>query len=135
MNSYMQSVGQGSSAESWGSSIDMTKMPSNAYSLIAQNVLYTRTFLAANPDYLLADGSVNLGVSGAPMMVPQDLAAMPQVKDASSASSSPASASSPASSPAGTAGAATGNSSGARGLAASSAVAAFVAIGSAFLLL
>ncbi|KLO06606.1 hypothetical protein SCHPADRAFT_837858 [Schizopora paradoxa] len=136
MNSYMQTVGQGSSAENWGSSIDMSNMPSEAYSLIAQNVIYTRTFLAANPDYLQDDGSVNLGVSGAPMMVPQDLATMPQVKDASSASSTPASAaSSAASSPAGTAAAASGNSSGARGLAASSAVAALVAFGSAFLLL
>lgn len=135
MNTYMQSVGQGSSAESWGSSIDMTNMPPESYALIAQNVLYTRTFLAANPDYMQDDGSVNLGASGAPMVIPQDLSAMPQSANAASAPSVSSSGASSASSPAGTAGAASGSSSGARSLAASSAVAAFVAVGSAFLLL
>jgi len=139
MNSYMQSVGQGSSAENWGSSIDMSNMPPAAYSLIAQNVLYTRTFLAANPDYMQADGSVNLGASSSPMMIPQDLSAVPQnASAASSTLSVPAasgSAASSGSSPAGTAAAASSNSSGARGIAASSAVAAIVAFGSAFLLL
>jgi len=64
-----------SMAAGWGSSMDMSQMPSWAQPYMAQNIMYTRTFLAANPDVMKSDGSVNLGNAGGnPMVIPMDIA-------------------------------------------------------------
>lgn len=139
MAAYTQNMTAGSPvAASWGSSIDMSSMPSWAYNVVAENVMYSRNFLAANPDVLSADGSVNLGASNGPLMIPQDLSAV-----LASSSSSSASSSSPTSS-ADSSGSATGgssasasatgtpSSSGANSLAASMALASVVALVTAF---
>ncbi|EGN93224.1 hypothetical protein SERLA73DRAFT_172135 [Serpula lacrymans var. lacrymans S7.3] len=66
-----------SAAASWGSNIDMSSMPEWAMSLVAENVMYSRTFLAANPETLDATGNVNLGAAGStPLMVPMDITAV-----------------------------------------------------------
>jgi hypothetical protein len=54
----------------------MAAFPDWAQSFVAENVLYTRNFLAANPEVLQEDGSVNLSTAGStPLSIPQDLAA------------------------------------------------------------
>jgi hypothetical protein len=47
-------------AATWGSNIDMGSLPAWSHEFIAENVLYTRSFLAANSEVLQNDGSVNL---------------------------------------------------------------------------
>jgi hypothetical protein len=64
-------------AARWGSGIDMATLPEWAQPYVAENVMYTRTFLAANPELIKEDGSVDLGNSGStPLMIPQDLSAV-----------------------------------------------------------
>lgn len=140
MNAYMMNVTSMSSngemmemAKNWGSAIDMTKMPADAYDVIAENVMYTRTYLAANPDMMNADGSVNINAA-APMMVPQD------VSVALSANAPPASApgangAASSASAAPTAAAAAGATNGARGMAASTTLASVAAFAVALLVL
>ncbi|KAF8201418.1 hypothetical protein BJ912DRAFT_843077 [Pholiota molesta] len=85
-------------AATWGSNIDMGGLPEWSHEFIAENVLYTRNFLAANSEVLQNDGSVNLGAAGSnPLMIPQDLSAAlsnasPASSTGSSASTTPAAA-------------------------------------------
>jgi plastocyanin len=63
-------------ASKWGSNIDIGALPQWAHQYAAENVLYTRNFLAANGETLKEDGSVDLSSAGTtPMMIPQDIAA------------------------------------------------------------
>ncbi|KZT68962.1 hypothetical protein DAEQUDRAFT_745385 [Daedalea quercina L-15889] len=133
-------------AASWGDNMDMGAMPEWSQSLMAENVVYTRAFLAANPSVLSADGTVNLGAANGQFAVPQD------ISDALSSSSGSSSASASASgSPSGTAAAAgiasasssgssasataTGSTSGARANVASGALLGVAAIAVTFLAL
>ena len=86
MNAYVNMQTTASPvAMSWGNSIDMNNMPEWSQSLVMENALYTRTFLAANPDVIGADGSVNLGATNAPLNIPQDLATALAASTSSSA--------------------------------------------------
>jgi len=61
-------------ASRWGGNIDVANLPDWSQPLVAENVLYTRSFLAANPDTMNTDGSIDLGKSaGTPLMIPQDI--------------------------------------------------------------
>jgi len=63
-------------ASGWGGNIDVASLPEWSYSMVAENVLYTRNFLAANPDTIKENGAIDLsGSSGAPLMIPQDISA------------------------------------------------------------
>ncbi|KAG1890953.1 hypothetical protein F4604DRAFT_1567611 [Suillus subluteus] len=63
-------------AGNWGGNIDMSGMPSSSYQYMLENVMYTRTFLAANPEVLSADGVVDLSSAGTtPLIVPNDITA------------------------------------------------------------
>ncbi|TDL27535.1 hypothetical protein BD410DRAFT_714051 [Rickenella mellea] len=132
MNAYtnMQTLGN-NAATTWGNSMDMSGMPDWSMPMMAQNVMYTRTFLAANPEVLSDSGKVDLSAASS-LMVPQDITAALAAAPASSSSTpAAAAAGTPAASttPAANAGA---KASGARGLAASGASAAIVAIAAAF---
>ncbi|KIK95887.1 hypothetical protein PAXRUDRAFT_826548 [Paxillus rubicundulus Ve08.2h10] len=100
MWSYTQMVTQNSTvAGSWGGNIDMTGMPQWAYQSVAENVMYTRTFLAANPEVFNADGSVNFSSAGStPLMVPVDITSLAS-NNASSSGGSSGTGSSPGTSP------------------------------------
>lgn len=86
--SYTSSQTSGNDAAArWGSGIDMANLPEWAQPYAAENVLYTRTFLAANPELIKEDGSVDLATSGStPLMIPQDFS----VALAASSASTPA---------------------------------------------
>ena len=129
MGSYTQMMtANNSAAASWGMSIDLSQVPSWAQPLTMQNIMYTQSFLAANPEVLNSDGTVDLskiGASGNPAMIPTDLAyvnaAASSTSSSSAVPSAPASAVSAASSATGSpAGAA--KTSGARSLGSSGAV-------------
>jgi hypothetical protein len=79
-------------AAKWGGNIDMASMPAWSLPYIAENVMYTRSFLAANAEVLKDDGSIDLsGSESTPLMIPQDLsAALSSASTASSASPSAA---------------------------------------------
>jgi len=86
-------------AARWGSNIDMAEIPDWAHEYVAENVLYTRNFLAENPETLKDDGSVDLSTaSTVPLAIPQDIAAALNNAAASSPSSSAAASSTPAAS-------------------------------------
>ncbi|KIJ69423.1 hypothetical protein HYDPIDRAFT_106031 [Hydnomerulius pinastri MD-312] len=145
MWSYTQMMTQNNTmAGNWGGNIDMSGMPESAYQYVAENVMYTRTFLAANPETLNADGSVSLSSAGStPLMVPTDITSVTSNSTSSSGgasgSSTGAGSSGSGSSSAGSSGSGSSNpyttSNGARKLGSSSAVAGFaVAIALAFAL-
>jgi plastocyanin len=61
-------------ASRWGSNIDMSEIPEWAHQYVAENVLYTRNFLASNPETLTEDGTIDLSAaSSTPLMIPTDL--------------------------------------------------------------
>lgn len=60
-------------ASRWGGNIDVAGLPDWSQPLVAENVLYTRTFLATNPDTLSADGTIDLSKSSGTLMIPQDI--------------------------------------------------------------
>ncbi|KAG5353949.1 hypothetical protein J132_07547 [Termitomyces sp. J132] len=63
-------------ASEWGGSIDLSALPSWAHELVVENVLFTRTLLASNPEILKEDGTIDLSSTGStPLMIPQDVGA------------------------------------------------------------
>ncbi|KAF8077987.1 hypothetical protein FPV67DRAFT_1404851, partial [Lyophyllum atratum] len=77
-------------ASKWGGNIDLSAIPEWAQADTAENVLYTRNFLAANAEVLKEDGSIDLSNAGAtPLMIPQDVSAALNNAAAAPAPSSP----------------------------------------------
>lgn len=60
-------------ASTWGTNFDMSSIPSWAQESFVENVLYTRTFLAANPEAFTSDGGIDASLGGNPPVVPQDI--------------------------------------------------------------
>lgn len=86
--SYTEAQTGKTSAGKWGNNIDMGALPDWSHQYVAENVMYTRNFLAANAEVLRDDGSVDLSAAGTtPLMIPQDLS----VALSNSGSSSPSS--------------------------------------------
>lgn len=74
-------------AGKWGNNIDLGGLPDWSHQYVAENVMYTRNFLAANPEVLTDGGSVDLSAAGAtPLMIPGDLSAA--ISNAGSSSTS-----------------------------------------------
>lgn len=94
MSSYTSQItANNSGAANWGSSIDMSAMPSWANSYVLENVMYTRTFLAANPSTLNTDGSVNLGGGESNLSVPADVTSAVSAGNSSASASASSAAS------------------------------------------
>jgi len=90
--SYTEAQTGKTSAGKWGSNIDMGTLPDWSHQYVAENVMYTRNFLAANAEVLKDDGSVDLSAAGTtPLMIPQDLS-VALSNTGSSSSSSPVAA-------------------------------------------
>lgn len=91
--SYTEAQTGKTSAGKWGNNIDMGSLPGWSHEYIAENVMYTRNFLAANAEVLRDDGFVDLSAAGTtPLMIPQDLSV-------ALGSASPSSAPSPVAAP------------------------------------
>ncbi|KZV72896.1 hypothetical protein PENSPDRAFT_329493 [Peniophora sp. CONT] len=62
------------SAANWGASIDLASMPDWAMGPMADNVLYTRSFMAANSEAIGEDGQLDFSrLAAGSMMVPPDV--------------------------------------------------------------
>lgn len=127
-------------ANNWATNMDIGKMPNWSYPYIAENVFYTRTFLAANPDVMQTDGSINMNTN-APLMFPQDISAVSNAASAPSSSSAAPAASTPvvnnaaASSSAEPSATMAPSSNGARSTAVSGGILTIVALAATFLAL
>lgn len=87
MAAYQQNLtSNNTGAANWGNAINMANMTNDQMALIAENVMYTRTFLAANPEIVDSTGAVDLSKASGPFMVPQDISAVMGTKDSSSSS-------------------------------------------------
>ena len=75
--SYASNVTANSTAASmWGMNVDMSGLPSWSQSYAAENILFTQSFLAMNPETMKSDGSVDLSPLGSnAIMLPSDVAA------------------------------------------------------------
>jgi len=62
-----------SRAATWGSNIDLSQLPGWSHPYVAENTLYTRAFLAANPEVYNTDGAIDLSGSN-PLLIPTDVA-------------------------------------------------------------
>jgi hypothetical protein len=81
-------------AAKWGGNINLASIPEWAHPFVAENVLFTRNFLASNAEVMKEDGTIDLSAAGTtPLMIPQDISAA-----LNNAASSPSSASAPAAS-------------------------------------
>lgn len=107
MWSYMNNMTTGNlAATQWGNNLDLAKMPEWSHATFMENVMYARTFFAANPEILSADGTVDMSANGNPIKFPIDittaLSATSNSAPASSSASGAASASSASATPAST---------------------------------
>lgn len=96
-------------AANWGNSIDMGKLPQWSHQSVAENTLYTRTFLAANPDILKGDGDIDASGPN-PVMIPEDITVALSANVANTSSSASPTASGTASPTASVVGAAEASS-------------------------
>ncbi|KAH8980959.1 hypothetical protein EDB86DRAFT_2978267 [Lactarius hatsudake] len=118
-------------AGNWGMNLDMSKMPDWSMPYMAENILYTRSFLAMNPESMGQDGSVDLSpLANNAVMLPTDVAAAAHLNNAASGNST--STSSGASSTPTSASSSSGGSNGAGALASPRVAVALVAVVVAF---
>ncbi|KAI0748042.1 hypothetical protein C8Q80DRAFT_1120615 [Daedaleopsis nitida] len=76
-------------AATWGSNIDVTQLPDWAQNVALENVLYTRSFLGANPETLKDNGFIDMS-GDAPKMIPADMAPINNAVDSGTATESAA---------------------------------------------
>jgi len=119
-----------SKAAKWGGNIDMASLPEWSHSYVAENVLYTRSFLASNSEVMKDDGSIDLSAAGStPLMIPQDIgAALNNAGAPAPATPSPATPSAPASESPAPSGESENQSNGASSLASPQLLVGFFAI-------
>jgi hypothetical protein len=64
-------------AANWGSNIDIASVPEWAHESFAENVLFTRVFLAANREVMNENGDIDLStMQTTPLVIPQDIASV-----------------------------------------------------------
>jgi len=122
-------------AAGWGTSMDMSKMPSWAQSYAAENIMYTQSFLAMNPEVMSNNGVDLAPLATNPIMIPTDVASAVRASTGygSSTDSSSSAAASPSSSSTSSSSAASkGGSNGAGALSSPRVAVALVAVAAAF---
>jgi len=73
MRSYVDDATKNSDpASKWGTNLDMSSVPEWAHESFMENVLYTRTYLAANPD-VFKDGGIDTTLGGNPPVIPEEI--------------------------------------------------------------
>ncbi|KAI0256919.1 hypothetical protein BJV78DRAFT_1117149 [Lactifluus subvellereus] len=108
---YMSNATSGhAAAAAWGDSIDLAKMPGWSQSYAVENIAYTKSFLAMNPETISQSGSVDFSpLSSQPIMMPTDVAAAVRAGGSGSSTTSSSSSAAPASSASSTSAAAPQN--------------------------
>jgi plastocyanin len=94
--SYMNNATSSSpAAASWGNGIDMKSMPQWAQSYAVENIAYTKSFLAMNPETISQSGAIDFSpLANNAIMMPTDVAAAVRASGSGSNMTSSASASS-----------------------------------------
>jgi hypothetical protein len=120
-------------AASWGTSMDMSNMPSWAQSYAAENIMYTQSFLAMNPEVMSNNGVDLAPLASNPIMIPTDVASAVRAStgNGSSTDTSSSAAASPSSGSSSSA-ASKGGSNGAGALSSPRVAVALVAVAAAF---
>jgi hypothetical protein len=73
MRNYADDATKGSDAAAkWGTNLDLAGIPEWAHESFVENVLYTRTFLAANTE-AFKDGGIDASLGGNPPVIPQEI--------------------------------------------------------------
>jgi len=73
MRSYVDDATKDSEpASKWGTNLDMASIPEWAHESFMENVLYTRTYLAANSDGF-KDGGFDTSLGGNPPVIPKEI--------------------------------------------------------------
>lgn len=62
-------------ASQWGADVDMAAVPEWAREPLAANIMYTQNLIAMNPDVVSPEGKISVGTD-APLMLPNDVAAV-----------------------------------------------------------
>lgn len=74
--SYTQTLIQNNTvASGWGADVDMSAVPEWAREPLAENIMYTQNLIAMNPDVVTPEGKISVGTD-APLMLPNDVAAV-----------------------------------------------------------
>jgi plastocyanin len=81
-------------AASWGSNIDLAQLPEWAHASALENVMYTRSFLGANPETLKDNGLIDMS-DDTPKTIPEDMASVNNAVDSTGSASQTPSAPSP----------------------------------------
>ena len=122
-------------AAAWGTSMDMSNMPGWAQSYAAENIMYTQSFLALNPE-VMSDKGIDLApLANNPIKVPNDVAFAVRLASGDGSGSSTDTSSSAAASPSSSStanSAASRGSNGAGALSSPRVAVALVAVGAAF---
>jgi len=126
-------------AASWGMSMDMSSIPSWAQPYAAENIMYTQSVLALNPEVISGSGAVDLApLANNPIMLPTDVAAQVRATTGDGYGSSTGSSSSAAASPSASSGsspnsaASKGGSNGAGALSSPRVAVGLVAVAAVF---
>lgn len=135
---YMSNATSGKTGSNWGAGISMKDVPEWAHPLVAENVLYTRGFLALNQETVKEDGAIDFSnMASTPLMFPEDIGAA--INAAGSPTSGAVSGSTDATSTAASSDASTsapsGNSNGASAIASPKVLVALMAVVATFLAL
>jgi len=69
---YTNNMTMGTSAYTWGDSIDVANIPTWSHEELATNVMYTRLMFAANPG-MLENGQGASNPNGSPVTIPADI--------------------------------------------------------------
>jgi len=121
-------------AAAWGTSMDMSNMPSWAQSYAAENIMYTQSFLAMNPEVISNNGVDLAPLASNSIMIPTDVASAVRASTGygSSTDSSSSAAASPSSSSTSNSAASKGGSNGAGALSSPRVAVALVAVAAVF---
>jgi plastocyanin len=121
-------------AAAWGTSMDMSNMPSWAQSYAAENIMYTQSFLAMNPEVMSNNGVDLAPLASNSIMIPTDVASAVRASTGygSSTDSSSSAAASPSSSSTSNSAASKGGSNGAGALSSPRVAVALVAVAAVF---
>ncbi|KAG8932349.1 hypothetical protein FRC03_001199 [Tulasnella sp. 419] len=88
MWTYTDKKTKGTDAWEWGSNLDMTALPEDAYKFAMENTMYGRLFYGANPGMVEADKGA-FAADGGSINIPQDISVALSQNSASSAAPQP----------------------------------------------
>ena len=102
-------------AAAWGTSMNISSMPEWAQSYAAENIMFTQSFLAMNPEVISSSGVDLAPLASNPIMMPTDIAASTRAATGDGYGSPNGSSTSDAASPSASSGSSTSNGAASKG--------------------